>query len=764
MAFWEEGLRPVRAILLSVLVTLICAFGATNISINADTRVFFSDENDDRQALDLFENRYTPSVNLFIALHTAEGDVFTAERLAALNELTEAAWQLPYSFRVESVINAPHISSDPEGIIISEAGAVSAAEKVEAVRARVMTDEVLVGRLIAADAKTTGINIFVDYPLESSAATGEILAAAKEMIATSSVAEVGMDAWYGGRVASSHAFSTASKKDLATLIPLTFAVFFVLLIILMRSITIAGGLFLTALLAAASTMGVAGWAGVQINAATAHIPTVIIALGVASLSHLAISFRRHIRRGEHQYDAVDKALKSDRVPIALTLCTTCIGFLTLNFADAPPFQQLGTMVALGALFCLFFGLIFLPAYLKLVNIRLQAPRAFISQAVDWSVEFIVTRRHQLAILIPLAGVLCLFGLTRISIDDTFTDYFAESFAFRQHADLIEQNLTGLEVVEFDIGSDQENMIYEAAYIEKLTAFEDWLNEQPKVHHVNSILEVYRRLNQHLTDGDPANHVVPEGRELLAQYILLYEMSLPLGQDLTNAITVDKSRSRVTAILRDASTAEVKEFKEAAENWLQSTPSHDIGGSGTGLAVMFAYLSSLNVKSMIGGTALALILISGVLIVALQSVRYGVMSLIPNLAPGALAFGLWGYAVGEVGVAVSVVGAITLGIIVDDTIHLSWRYREARKQGADPVSATRATFEKVGEPMLISTIVLVTGFLILSVSGFHITSSTGILVAATIAFALILDWFLFIPLLILSESLFRKRIPVPQPAE
>ena len=621
-------MKPLTAVLASLFVATLCLIGAPNLSINADTRVFFSNNNSDRKALDLFESRYTPSVNLLIAFHAPDGDVFTAERLAALSEVTEKAWRLPYSFRVEGLVNAPHISSDAEGVIISEAGAMAPEEDAAAVRRRVMSDELLVGRLVAADAKTTAINVFVDYPLESSAATGEILDAAKKMIAETAIAEAGFDVWYGGRVASSNAFSTASKNDLARLIPLTFLTFLAILIWLMRSVKIAGALFFTAAVAAASTMGIAGWAGVQINAATAHIPTVIIALGVASLAHLAISVRDNLRRGEDQDAAIAMALKSDARPIALTLVTTSIGFMTLNFADAPPFKQLGALVATGALFCLFYGLVLLPALFRLLRLPVREPRRFVGRAVEAAFGLIDRRRVQFALVIPPLCAVILLGISKISVDDTFTKYFNHSFDFRVHAELIEQNLTGLEVVEFDIGGAEENLVYQPAFVEKVQRFEEWLSKQDKVHHVSSILEVYRRLNQHLTDGAPESHIVPTDRETLAQYILLYEMSLPLGQDINNAITIDKSRSRVTVIMRNASTAEVKALKEAAERWLAQTPALSIAGSGTGLAVMFAYLSSLNVESMIGGTALALALISGILIVTLRNPLYGFMSLVP----------------------------------------------------------------------------------------------------------------------------------------
>lgn len=748
--------RPAVFIIFSIFVLLVFAAGAHRLAINADTRVFFSDHNENRQALDAFEARYASSTNLLIVLHAREGDVFTPARLQTIVDLNEEAWGLPYSTRVDSVTGATHISSNAEGIVLEDMIPAALTGDPAVARERVMNDELLVGRLISRDAKSAAINVTVQYPMNSSKVTGEILDAAKAMVAASDAEASGLEVWYGGRVASSFAFSKASKTDLATLIPLCFVVLLTLLIVLLRSFAVAGALFLTSALAAVASLGLAGWLGWQITAATAHTPTVIIALGVASLSHLVLSARRFAREGMDNESALRAAIAADLKPIALTLCTTCIGFLTLNAADAPPFREFGSLVAAGSLFCLFFGVAFLPPLLRYCNLAGRGTQPFIMRGIAVAADAAVKKRKALVIGAPVVAVLSVFGIALIEINDTFPDYFTERFEFRRHADLIEQHLTGLEVIEFDVGASRDDAIFDAAYVREVEKFEAWLSAQPKVEHVSSILEIYRRLNQHLTDGRPESHAVPADRELLAQYILLYEMSLPLGRELTNAITVDKSRSRVTAIMRNASTRDVRSLRERAEVWLNEESEAGIDGAGTGLAVMFAYLSSLNVQSMIGGTALALILISGILMLAFRSIRYGLISLIPNLLPGAMAFGLWGYLVGEVGVAVSVVGAMTLGIIVDDTVHLLWRYREARKNSAEPEAAVREMFAKVGEPMLVSTIVLVAGFLVLFSSGFHITSSTGVLTAATLGIALLMDWFFLAPLLILVDNALLRR--------
>ncbi len=163
--------------------------------------------------------------------------------------------------------------------------------------------------------------------------------------------------------------------------------------------------------------------------------------------------------------------------------------------------------------------------------------------------------------------------------------------------------------------------------------------------------------------------------------------------------------------------------------------------------MFAYIGQRNIKSMLRGTSFALVLISLVLIVALRSLKIGLVSLIPNLAPAAMGFGLWGLVSGQVGLGLSVVAGMTLGIVVDDTVHFLSKYLRARRErGLDAQDAVRYAFHTVGTALLVTTLVLIAGFLVLTQSGFKINSDMGLLTAVTIALALVTDFLLLPPLL------------------
>ena len=499
---------------------------------------------------------------------------------------------------------------------------------------------------------------------------------------------MGLEAWKAGRVPTSFAFSTASKTDLKTLTPLSYIAIFGLLAVLLRSFWLAVALFCTVLLAIVSTLGLAGWLGLQINAATSSTPTMILSLGVAAFIHLVISVQGNFSEatdlsGGTKAHLITQAMITDMPPIALTLITTAIGFLTLNFADAPPFRELGNLVSLGSIFCLFFALLFLPAMLRLLPARAARQTAWLHKLTNWMSGFILKRRVPLLILTPIIMLACITGMSRITIDDNYIRYFSEKFEFRRHSDAVQTHLTGLDHIEFDVNASTSEGVLTPDYFTHLTRFENWLQDQPKVSHVTSIAETFRRLNQHLNGGGQDQYIIPDDPALLAQYLVAYEMSLPFGRSMNEQITLDRSRSRVSVIMADATTQDVQRLREQGEAWLsENTPSH-ITGSGTGLAVMYAYLSSLNIQSMTTGTIMALILISTILMLAFRNFQAGLISLLPNLLPGLMAFGLWGFLVGEVGVAASAVGALTLGIIVDDTVHLLWRYREARKFGASP---------------------------------------------------------------------------------
>jgi len=351
--------------------------------------------------------------------------------------------------------------------------------------------------------------------------------------------------------------------------------------------------------------------------------------------------------------------------------------------------------------------------------------------------------------VGLIAVILVASISRNELNDVFVHYFDEKSEFRQDTDFVLDNLTGFYNIEYSMESGESGGVYSPEFLQQVDGFSLWLRQQPEVLHVNTVTDTIKRLNKNMFNDDEAMYRLPDDRNVIAQYILLYEMSLPYGLDLNNQINVNKSSVRLLVTIKTLSTGAVLDFEDRAQQWLTDNTPQVSSSVGTGTVMMFSYIGQRNIISMLVGTTAALILISLVLMAAFKSWSLGVVSLLPNLIPAAMGFGLWGLLVGEVGLALSTASAMTLGIVVDDTVHFLTKYHRARKEmNASVEDAIRYAYKTVGQALVTTTVVLVSGFLVLASSGFELNSGMGLLTAIVITIALLVD-LLFLPAVLIK---------------
>jgi len=392
----------------------------------------------------------------------------------------------------------------------------------------------------------------------------------------------------------------------------------------------------------------------------------------------------------------------------------------------------------------------LPILISFVTLK---PKATIEKldGVMGKLGVFIADRYKTVMTLSIAASLGLLALIPLNeINDDFLKYFDESIQFREDSEWIGQNLTGINQIQFDLSSGEPNGISSPDFIKKIAAFTDWAMNEESVTHVQSISDTFKRLNRDLNGGDPAFYKVPETRELAAQYLLLYELSLPYGLDLNNQLDINKSSTQIVITIEDMTTNEVRAWLQRAEDFL----ANDLGINtyAAGPTVMFAYIAERNIKSMLSGTFYAVLLISGVILIALKNVRLGVISLVPNLLPAGLAFGLWGLLVGQVNMAVAVVAGMALGVVVDDSVHFLSKYQIARRdEKLSPKDAVIFAFTGVGTALFVTTIILAAGFFILAQSSFGLNSYMASLTAIALIMALIADLTLLPALLIALDK-------------
>jgi hypothetical protein len=347
----------------------------------------------------------------------------------------------------------------------------------------------------------------------------------------------------------------------------------------------------------------------------------------------------------------------------------------------------------------------------------------------------------IVITVIFTALMTFFAFTKIDIDDKPTEYFAQNTEFRQSSDFMMKNLTGLQNIEFSVAAQNSEGISDPQYLQNLEKFHQWLEQQEEVFHVSSIIDVMKRLNKNLHFDNKNFYKIPENKEMVAQYLLLYEMSLPYGLDLTDRINIDKSSSRVTIILKDIPASKIRHLVDKSNKWQQENLPQYMQSKATGANLLFAYISERNIKSMLNGNITSTLTICVLIAFLFKSVRVGFISFLPNSLPIFAAVGIWALLIGKINMGVALISSITFGIIVDDTIHMLNKFYYAKEKLKYNIEESIVyAFKISGEAIFITTVILVGGFSILAFSDFMINRYTGILSAITISLALLYDIF------------------------
>ena len=736
---------------LVTLLMLVFTAGARFIGVTNDYLILFRDDNPQLLAFQALENTYSATDRALIAIAPREGSVFTREALGAVVELTEAAWGAPYSSRVDSLTNYTHSEALGEDDLIVAPLVEDASSLTDAELARVeaiaLDATEIVGRLASRDGRAAGLVVNFVLPENQDQAVSEINGYLDSILEQARASHPGIDYYVTGDVPMHRAFARATADDLRTRTPLVFLIIVVLTALLLRSILGAAAVVAVLMFAVNTTLGFAGWLGAVFSPTSSGVPIIVMVIAVADSIHVVSSVLAGMRRGLDRQAAIAESFRINAYPVFLTSATTAVGFLSLNAADSPPFHDLGNYVAFGVLCAFVYTMTLLPALLSLLPLRAPGTRSRPAAGFDRFADFVVARRTVLLWSVAAVVVVLAAGVSRVELTDNPRQYFDERYEFRRHSDYVAGNLTSLDTLEYSLDAGREGGITDPEYLRAVDAFAEWFREQPEVTHVQAFSDIMKRLNRNMHGDDPTFHRLPEAGDLAAQYLLLYELSLPFGSDLNDRIDVAKSSTRLVVATSGSWSRELRELDERAQAWLRAN-APGLAGEASGLSIMFAHVSQRSIDSMLGSTVAAMALISFILIFIFRSIRLGLLSLVPNFIPSIMSFGLWGYLVGHVGIASSVVVAIVFGIIVDDTIHFLSKYLKAKREGLPPAEAVRSAFRTVGQALLTTTVVLSAGFTAFATSGFEVSWSLGLLVTMTVVLALAAD-FLLLPTLLIA---------------
>ncbi len=746
-----------RWLIIVLFLTLVgIAFsGALKLTFKSDYKTFFKEDNQQlNDFLDL-QKIYSKSDNVAIIVAPKDGEIFSEQALTAIWELTKDAWYVTYNSRVDSITNYQYSYAEGDELIIEDMlldpdlldeSAINRIEKVT------LAEPLLVKKLISEKGDVAVINVTIRLPgIDKTAEVPEVAESVRALRDQYAEKYPEIQFMLSGMIMMNTSFPEASKADASFLIPLMFLVVIITIGALLKTVSGTISTVIIILTSIMATMGLWGWMGGYLTGPSAGAPTMILTLAVADCIHILSTFYYNMRHGMVKKDALLDSLRVNIQPIFLTSLTTAIGFLTMNFSDAPPFGDLGNIVAIGVSLAFIFSVTLFPALLMVLPVKVKPTVEHKQDMMDKLADFVIKNRKW---LLPITTVVILSMAAFVpknELNDDFVKYFDNRVPFRQATDFLQDHMSGMTTLELSFDSKKSSGINDPEFLHMVEDFSIWLRQLEPTDHVNTITDTLKRLNRNMHADDPAWYKLPDEQELAAQYLLLYELSLPQGLDVNNQLNVDKSSTRVIATFKNLSSNEIINLEKMINQRFKNlnTP-YELRLASPSL--MFAHIGSTNIVSMLKGSSIALILISILLGIALRSFKFGLISLLPNLMPAAIGFGIWGLTVSEVGLGLSVVMGMTLGIIVDDTVHFLSKYiRARREQGMTSEEAVRYSFASVGRALWITTMVLVAGFLVMATSSFKINADMGLLTAMTILIALMVDFLFLPPLLMLLKS-------------
>ncbi len=727
----------------TLLLVAVASSGIARLEFSANYRIFFDEDNPQLMALEALENTYGKNENIVFLLVPDDGDATSEKALSAAVWLTDAAWRTPYARRVDSLANFQHTTADGDDLYVRDLVDPSQLSQPEArtrIRDIALSDPRIASGILALNGDVSVVNVTIELPVEDQLeAVAEVAEFARAVAAEAEERFAGIDLRIVGTVMINQTFVEASISSQMMFLPASLLLMAAILGILTRSWAGVAVTGLVIIFSIPASMGLGGWVGLPFSPPISPAPTIVLMIVVANCVHLLVALQQRLRAGDSKHDAIVESLRLNLHPVFLASVTTALGFLSMNFSEVPPYRHLGVFVAFGIGASFLLSVTFLPALISLLPIRAAKDRRLRGLSMRRLADFALQYRKALfwgwsALVLAMA-----LAIPRNELNDVLVHFFDESIEFRQDTDFMDEHLSGNTLMEYSLEAHAEGGVTDPLFLAEVSGFAEWFREQPSVRHVSVITDTLRQLNQSLHGDDPAAYRIPESQELVAQYLLLYELSLPQGLNLNNQIDRSRSATRISVSAQTLYSQDLLELNARAEAWLKNNAPHVAGVNSSGPSALFAYIGQRNINAMLVGTVVVLLAISAILLFALRSLRLGLISIVPNLLPAVLGFGVWGLTVGQVGLSLSVVVAMTVGIVVDDTVHFLAKYRRARREyGQDPEEAVRYAFDTAGRALLTTTVVLVAGFLIFVFSPFVPTAQVGVLTAMIIGFALIAD--------------------------
>jgi len=774
-----DGLWRFRfaAVALTIVLTAALASGVAKLTIDTSNEAFL--HQDDPTLLRYLDFKAQFGRDDIIIIGVEPNDLFSPgslEKLKALHD--ELAERIPNLDDLTSMVNARNTRGEGDSLIVEDLLErwPRTATDLKALEARVMANPLYINGLVSADAALTALIIEISafagdggggtdealtgFDDEGAAdkAPGEarallsneqnfaVVATAKKIVARHSAPDFRL--YMGGALTVMEELKAALKSDMALFLRLAVLTIGICLLIMFRRISGVVLPLVVVGLSLVSTLGIMGHAGIAVTIPMIILPSFLLAVGVGAAVHILAMFFRRLNEQGDKPAALRYALGHSGLAIVMTSLTTAAGLASFSGAEVAPIAHLGIFAAVGVLLALIYTLILLPALLALIPIKAKpaadarsAPRfdAFLDGVVAFSTGH--AKAIVAASIILIVGAVASAALLQFS-HDVFS-WLPKEWTVYKATKKLDHDLRGSITVEVLVDTRRENGLYDRDLLRALeglgSEFEAYDRDGLFVGKVTSVVDILKEIHQALHDNQSKYYAVPDNQRLIPQEFLLFENTG--SDDLETVIDSRFQVARVSIRVPWRDTLAYVPLLREVEDRFKEVLGERAKVTLTGTMSLFSRTLHAAIRSMAASYAIAFAAITVLMMLLIGNLRIGLVAMLPNLAPIAVAMGFMWWANLPLNLFTMLVGSIAIGLAVDDTIHFMHNFRRYYDQTGDVPEAVRRTLHTTGRAMLVTSIVLAIGFFIFTQAALNNLIDFGILTGAAIVLALIADFVL-----------------------
>ena len=733
-------------VFITILVALL-SISLKNLAYEGNYKIWFDKDSSIIKDYENFRSTFSGDDSFAIAFKDENG-IFNEKAINTILRLTKKFQKIEGVRKVESLTNYQHISSEDDDIIIEDF--LFDTKNLEKKKRLALQDKLILNQLISKDGLTTMLSVKLAANISADEEVNIYVMQEIDKLLKEETLKSNYKFYMTGVPAITASLVTISQHDAIVLMPLAVVIVIVLLFVLFRNII---GIAIPSVVVVFTFLTVLSMQillGYKLNNFTVNIPSFISAIAIADAMHLYLAWLYYKGAGHENKDAVAIALKQNMLPIALTSFTTAIGFASLGLSEVEPISTLGIAITSGAILAFIFSITLVPAILLTLSSEYKI-KPFVwfnfSKTVGYG-AFISRHDKKIVILFSFLFMGLAYGLNLVKVDSNSIKYFTEETTVRQGSNFLEKELTGAMVYEISINSNVKEGAKDPKFLNTIVVFEKELLEKYKnVRFTTSLKDIIVRM-QHVLNKEKPNDI-PLSQNLVAQYLLLYSMSLPQGMEINDKMNTTEQYLRLTFNSNVQATSKDLEMIDWIEAWWIQ---HNYSAEVQGQTKIFAYMQSSITDTLINSIGLTLLIVTILMFLIYRNIKMLWIFILPNIAPIILVAGVMGYAGIDIDIGIAISAAVILGISVDDTIHFFSKYFEAIKTRNFEESIDYV-IQHSGNAMLLTTLMLSFTFTVFMFSSFVPNINFSIVTIAALNLALILD-LIFLPALI--SLFFRKK--------